>query len=34
MSQIDMERYQRVPPLFDVLVEPRWGDQDLSLIHI
>ena len=28
-----MERYQCVPPLFDVLVEPRWGDQD-SLGHI
>ncbi len=28
-----MKRYQRVPPLFDVLVEPRWGDQD-SLGHI
>ena len=28
-----MKQYQHVPPLFDVVIEPRWGDQD-SLGHI
>lgn len=28
-----MEQYQRVAPLFDIMIEPRWGDQDM-LGHI